>query len=63
MIHLGKVWAIFVPLIVAVNDTSAYFVGMSIGKTSLIKLSPNKTMEGFLGGAFLTLWATFLCVD
>ena len=63
LIHLGKVWAIFVPLIVAVNDTSAYIVGMTTGKTPLIRLSPNKTMEGFLGGGLLTLWVTFLCVD
>ena len=63
LMHLGRVWAIFVPAIVAINDSSAYFVGMSMGKTPLIKLSPNKTMEGFLGGAILTLWMTFLCVD
>ena len=63
LILLGKVWAIFVPLIVACNDTSAYLVGMSMGRTSLISLSPNKTVEGFLGGAIMTLVGTYLCVD
>ena len=27
---------------------------MAFGRTPLIKLSPNKTVEGFLGGAFMT---------
>jgi phosphatidate cytidylyltransferase len=35
----------------ALGDVVAYLVGSSIGKTPLFpKLSPNKTVEGFLGG-------------
>jgi phosphatidate cytidylyltransferase len=34
------------------SDIAAYFVGRSMGRTPLMpKISPNKTMEGFVGGA------------
>ena len=40
----------------ALIDVAAYFIGSSIGKTPLFEeLSPNKTLEGFLGGAFVSL--------
>lgn len=41
-------------MLVGANDAFAYFTGMTFGRTSLIKLSPNKTVEGFLGGALFT---------
>lgn len=45
------VWLIFV--IAFCSDSSAYFVGVSIGKHPLVpKLSPNKTIEGSVGGIF-----------
>lgn len=37
------------------NDTFAYIVGKTIGKHKLIKrISPNKTIEGFVGGLLAT---------
>lgn len=33
--------------------------GFFIGRTPLIKLSPKKTWEGFIGGALLTLVASW----
>ena len=33
----------------------AYVFGFFFGKTPLIKLSPKKTWEGFIGGAFATV--------
>jgi len=54
LIQFGRVWALFVPLIVSVNDTMAYVCGVTTGKTPLISLSPNKTVEGFVGGAIFT---------
>lgn len=41
---------------VVANDTGALFVGSAIGRTPLRHwISPNKTVEGFMGGAMLTV--------
>ncbi len=41
---------------VVANDIGAYFVGSAFGKTPLRQwISPNKSIEGFLGGTILTL--------
>jgi phosphatidate cytidylyltransferase len=37
------------------NDTMAYLVGSFIGKHSFSPISPNKTWEGVIGGALLTI--------
>ena len=37
------------------NDVMAYMFGFFFGKTPLIKLSPKKTWEGFIGGALSTV--------
>lgn len=37
------------------NDVMAYVFGKICGKTPLIKLSPNKTWEGFIGGGLATI--------
>ena len=43
-------------IILWANDTGAYLVGSQIGKRKLFeRVSPNKTWEGFFGGAFLAL--------
>ncbi len=36
--------------VVALTDVGAYAVGKSIGKTQFCETSPNKTMEGVIGG-------------
>jgi len=43
-----------------INDTFAYFWGLGFGKTRLITLSPNKTVEGFMGGFGSTLVAVYI---
>lgn len=52
------VWLIFITA--WGSDTGAYFTGMSIGKHKLApKLSPHKTIEGSIGGIFLS---AILCI-
>ncbi|KAL7409094.1 phosphatidate cytidylyltransferase [Mrakia frigida] len=60
----GMIWFFFPACLVVCNDVWAYICGMTFGKTPLFKLSPKKTVEGFVGGLFCTLifgvlWGTF----
>jgi phosphatidate cytidylyltransferase len=56
----GVIWFVTPVVIVNVNDISAYFFGILFGKTKLIKLSPKKTWEGYLGGAVSTVLINFV---
>jgi len=48
-------------ILIWTNDTFAYLVGKSIGKHKLFeRVSPKKTVEGFLGGALFAAFAGFL---
>ena len=48
-------------ILIWTNDTFAYIVGKSIGKHKLYeKISPKKTIEGFLGGIIFALIASYL---
>jgi phosphatidate cytidylyltransferase len=47
--------------IIWTNDTFAYLVGRSIGKNKLFeRVSPKKTIEGFVGGLIFSMIAGFL---
>jgi phosphatidate cytidylyltransferase len=47
----GLWWFLFALLITWINDTAAYFVGVTLGRHKLWpRLSPKKTWEGTLGG-------------
>ncbi|MCH1526118.1 MAG: phosphatidate cytidylyltransferase [SAR86 cluster bacterium] len=47
----------------AISDSSAYLVGSFFGKNSLLKeISPNKTLEGFVGGVSSSAIFAFLIV-
>ncbi|MDT0295417.1 phosphatidate cytidylyltransferase [Mesonia ostreae] len=51
--------AIFV--LIWVNDTFAYLVGKNFGRNKLFeRVSPNKTIEGFLGGLFFSIVAGYV---
>ena len=59
----GLFWFFFPMATVVMNDVSAYFCGISLGrkiiKAPFLSLSPNKTWEGFIGGAILTFFFSF----
>ena len=55
----GRWWTYFAVLSVTLNDASAYFAGKLFGKHRLLRLSPNKTLEGFLGGLISNLLVTY----
>ncbi|XP_012720779.1 phosphatidate cytidylyltransferase 2 isoform X2 [Fundulus heteroclitus] len=56
----GMIWFIVPISIVICNDIMAYLFGFFFGRTPLIKLSPKKTWEGFIGGFFPTVVFGFL---
>jgi phosphatidate cytidylyltransferase len=60
----GLFWFIFPLMLVACNDTFAYFSGFALGrkviKRPFLAISPNKTWEGFVGGGLATLCCGFL---
>ena len=54
----GMNWVIAVVLLAVASDTGAYFVGRSIGRRKLAEhVSPNKTVEGAIGGMIATIAA------
>ena len=62
-VYSGLVWFLLSTTLVITNDVFAYIVGLSIGRTPLIALSPKKTWEGFLGGAFFTVLWSLIAVN
>ncbi|RPD78685.1 hypothetical protein L226DRAFT_610550 [Lentinus tigrinus ALCF2SS1-7] len=60
----GLIWFWVPASLVICNDVFAYVWGITVGRTPLIKLSPKKTVEGFIGAFFSTiifglLWGTY----
>ncbi|XP_066591285.1 phosphatidate cytidylyltransferase, photoreceptor-specific [Prorops nasuta] len=51
----GLIWFIVPVSMIVINDVMAYMFGFFFGRTPLIKLSPKKTWEGFIGGGFSTV--------
>ena len=57
----GKSWVFFTLLLVWFSDTGAYATGKIIGKNNLFPvISPNKTIEGYLGGLAASLMPAFI---
>ena len=51
----GLIWFFLPVCLVITNDIFAYICGMLWGRTPLIRLSPKKTVEGFIGGWICTI--------
>ena len=48
-------------ILIWTNDTFAYIVGKSVGKTKLFEsISPKKTIEGFIGGVIFAIIASVI---
>jgi len=60
----GLIWFWVPASLVICNDCFAYIWGVTMGRTPLIKLSPKKTVEGFVGAfistvIFAVFWGTY----
>lgn len=53
----GFIWLL---LSVVLCDTFAYFVGKKYGKTKFCETSPNKTLEGVMGGVIIGGFMSFI---
>lgn len=51
----GLIWFFLPTSMIITNDIWAYICGISFGRTQLIKLSPKKTVEGFVGAWICTM--------
>jgi len=56
----GMIWFFLPVALVITNDIFAYICGITFGRTPLIKLSPKKTQEGFIGGWIFTILFSLL---
>lgn len=58
----GLQWVILLMAVIWLGDTGAFFVGSKYGKRKLYpKISPNKSLEGALGGIIFSIVAATLC--
>lgn len=58
----GRLWLAYVLTITKLTDVGAYFFGKLLGKHKLAPhISPQKTIEGAIGGTFLAVAASLAC--
>ena len=55
----GMIWFFLPAALVITNDIFAYICGITFGRTQLIKISPKKTVEGFVGAWIFTIIFAF----
>lgn len=59
--NFSKILIIGIFIIIWTNDTFAYLTGRALGKHKLYEvISPNKTVEGFIGGLCFAMLAAYL---
>ncbi|XP_021763486.1 phosphatidate cytidylyltransferase 1-like [Chenopodium quinoa] len=59
----GMFWFLLPASLIVINDIAAYLFGFFFGRTPLIKLSPKKTWEGFIGASVTTIISAFLLAN
>ncbi|KAI5674754.1 hypothetical protein M9H77_15118 [Catharanthus roseus] len=59
----GIFWFLLPASLIAINDIAAYLFGFFFGRTPLIKLSPKKTWEGFIGASIATIVSAFILAN
>ncbi|KAG8490186.1 hypothetical protein CXB51_016038 [Gossypium anomalum] len=59
----GIFWFLLPASLIVINDIFAYVVGFYFGRTPLIKLSPKKTWEGFIGASVTTMISAFVLAN
>ncbi|KAL5576325.1 hypothetical protein UlMin_018024 [Ulmus minor] len=59
----GIFWFLLPVTLIAIDDIAAYFFGFFFGRTPLIKLSPKKTWEGFIGASVATIISAFVLAN
>ncbi|KAL3649068.1 phosphatidate cytidylyltransferase [Castilleja foliolosa] len=59
----GIFWFLLPASLIVINDIAAYIFGFFFGRTPLIKLSPKKTWEGFIGASVTTMISAFLLAN
>uniref|UniRef100_A0A0E0C7Y4 Phosphatidate cytidylyltransferase n=1 Tax=Oryza meridionalis TaxID=40149 RepID=A0A0E0C7Y4_9ORYZ len=56
-------WFLLPASLIVINDIAAYLFGFFLGRTPLIKLSPKKTWEGFIGASVTTIISAFVLAN
>ncbi|KAL8129773.1 LOW QUALITY PROTEIN: hypothetical protein V2J09_018928 [Rumex salicifolius] len=59
----GIFWFLLPASLIVINDIAAYLCGFFFGRTPLIKLSPKKTWEGFIGASVVTMISAFMLAN
>ncbi len=59
----GLLWVLLALLLIKSNDIGAFFTGRAIGRTPLVPVSPNKTVEGSIGGIALGVGVALVFVQ
>jgi len=59
----GMIWMFLPSSLVITNDIFAYICGITFGRTQLIKISPKKTVEGFVGAWICTIAFGFIMTN
>jgi phosphatidate cytidylyltransferase len=57
----GQWWILFILAVIFAGDTGSFYIGRSLGKHKLSRISPGKTWEGAIGGLLSNIAAGVIC--